>query len=278
MAVLTIASLAGSPGVTTAATAIAANWPRPVLLIEADTSAASTMMAGFFRSNLRTTAGGIEKLAFALARNALRAEDIFDPELALAIAVHDLPSIPSTPIPAIAADHRMWVVPGFSNLRVADGARALWSRLPALFDELDEAGFDVILDLGRIGIDDPRLTLIDTADHVLFCATATMVDLNRCYRRLELPDLAQRFPRNGVSNRVSMLLNEPIAEEHSRKEFATHLLPVMGTLPYDPLGAAVFTVGKPDPKPSRNSYRSAARRAATDLAAALERSKQVKAS
>ncbi len=87
---------------TTAATALAVHWPRPVVLIEADTSAASTVMAGFFRLNLRPTAGGIERLSFAIARNALEAEDILDPR---AVALHRRarapPSCGTTPIPAI---------------------------------------------------------------------------------------------------------------------------------------------------------------------------------
>jgi len=277
VAVITLASLAGAPGVTTAAAALAVHWPRPVLLLEADTSAASSVMAGFFRANLRTTDGGVEKLAFALSRNALYPEDIFDPELALAIAVHELAPIRTAPIPALPEGHRMWVIPGFSNLRVADGVRGLWGKLPTLFAALDEAGFDVIVDLGRLDIDDPRLVLVDTADQVIFCATSTMVDLNRCFRRLEVEDLAERA-RRGDPDRTWLLLNTPVAEAHPAKEFSAHVLPVIGTLPHDPAGAAVFSVGRPDPKPTRNAYRSGIRRVVADIDSALDRSSQRKAS
>ena len=272
MTVLAVTSLAGAPGVTTAATALAVHWPRPVVLVEADTSAASSLMAGFFRSNLRTTSGGIEKLSFAFSRDVLEAGDILDPELRLAIAVHDLPPVPSTPIPALPAGHRMWVIPGFANLNVADGIRGLWFKLPRLFDALGEGGIDVIVDLGRFGVDDPRLPVIDTVDRVVVCASASMVDLNRCYRRLELADLTQRVGARSDKNRAAiagdrfwMLLSEPAAETIPSREFAGHLLPVLATLPHDPVGAAVFSHGRPDPKPSRNTYRAGIRGAVTAL-------------
>ena len=40
MAVIALGSAAGSPGVTTSALGLALTWPRPVLLIEADPTAA----------------------------------------------------------------------------------------------------------------------------------------------------------------------------------------------------------------------------------------------
>jgi len=269
MAVVALASLAGSPGVTTAAAALAVHWRRPVVLIEADTSAASTLMAGFFRANLRTSEGGIEKLAYALAREVLEPEDILNPELALAIAVHNLPPIPSMPIPSIPAQHLMWVVPGFVNLGVVEGVRSLWSKLPRLFAALGEGGIDVVLDLGRLQIDDPRLPLLDGADKVLICASASSIDLNRAYRRLELPDLAQRV-RTMAGERYWSLLTSPVATELPASAFTEHILPVVATFPHDPEGAAVFSHGRPDSKPGRNRYRSAVRRAAQDLRVMIE--------
>ncbi|MDZ5146345.1 hypothetical protein [Microbacterium testaceum] len=228
-------------------------------------------MAGFFRSNLRTTAGGIEKLAFAFSRGVLDAADILDPQLALAVAVHDLPPIADMPIPALPDGHQMWVVPGFVNLTVVDGIRQLWSRLPGMLGALSEAGIDVIVDLGRLGIDDPRLPLLDSADRVLVCATSSMVDMNRAYRRLQMPDLNERT-RGGIDGqRYWMLLNSPPAEEISPQDFANHVLPVIGILRRDPDGAAVFSHGRPDPKPNRNVYRGGIRRAVQDLQSLADR-------
>lgn len=273
MTLLAVTSLAGAPGATTAATALAVHWPRPVLLLEADTAAASTLMTGFFRSNLRPTDGGIEKLAFALSRNALDAEDILDPEYALAIAVHELAPIPSMPIPTLPDGHKMWVIPGFANLGVVDGVRSLWNKLPQLLTTLSDGGIDVIVDLGHLSIDDERFPILDIADRVIITAEATMVDLNRTFRRLGLNDLNERV-QGGTDERYWLVLNEAVAEGIPAKEFASHVLPVLATLPHDPSGAAVFSHGRMDSKPNRNSYRGAIRRAVQDIAALRDRTQR----
>lgn len=266
MTVIALASVAGAPGVTTAATALAVHWPRPVLLIEADIRAVSTMMPGFFRANLLPSDGGIEKLAFAASRNVLEAEDLLNPAFATSIAMHELPPIPERPIPAIPEGHKMWVIPGFVNLAVADGVHGLWAKLPRLLVELGDAGIDVIVDLGHLSVDDSRLAIVDTADRVLIGMSSTMIDLNRAHRRLQLPDLATRT-RALAGERYWILLNTPVAQSIPAKDFSAHLIPVIGTLPFDPSGAAVFSHGQPDSKPARNSYRSGIRRLAQDLPA-----------
>ena len=49
MAVIALTSASGSPGVTTTALGLALSWPRPVLLVEADPTGASGLLAGYFR-------------------------------------------------------------------------------------------------------------------------------------------------------------------------------------------------------------------------------------
>ncbi|HEY9562625.1 MAG TPA: hypothetical protein VIR30_02545, partial [Nocardioides sp.] len=49
MAVIALCSASGSPGVTTTALGMALLWPRPVLLIEADATGGSGILAGYFR-------------------------------------------------------------------------------------------------------------------------------------------------------------------------------------------------------------------------------------
>lgn len=261
MSVIVITAAAGSPGVTTTAAALAVHWPRPVVLIEADTAAASTLMPGFFRSNLRTTAGGIEKLAFAASRGLLQASDLIDPEWQLSIAVHELPPIDEAPIPALPQGHKLWVVPGFAQLDVADGVTRLWPQLPPMFDALDEAGIDVIIDLGTLRPDDERLDLVDIADLVVFIATRTMVDLNRTYRRFQLQDLVERTGL-GVADRYRMVLVDPApaVEAIPVADFRKHVLPVLDVLPFDPVGAATFSAGVPDKSPRRNKTRAAVKR------------------
>ena len=258
MTVIAMSSLTGAPGVTTAAVAAAVHWPRPVVLVEADTNAASTTMTGFLRSNLRPSDGGIERLALASSRGVLRSNDLLDPERALAVAVHDLPDF-DLAIPTLPDRHQMWVIPGFVNLNTIDGNVGIWGRLPGLLRTVSESGIDVIVDTGRIGFSDPRLTLLDAVDHVVVCAEATMPDLNRLYRRLILDDLAGHIATGTEETRWSLLLRKPVAQEVGKRDFTNHVLPVLDVLPHDPAGAAAFSLGHPDSKPRRNRYRSAIR-------------------
>jgi hypothetical protein len=263
--VVALTSLAGAPGVTTTAAALAVHWPRPVLLIEADTSAVSTLRPGFFRANLPTRSGGIENLSYAMSRSMLESSDILNPSFAISIAVHELAPIAERPIPALPAGHQMWVVPGFVNHTVIDGVRSMWPRLPNLLAALSETNTDVILDLGRLSIDDPRLALLDTADQVIIAMSTSLIDLVRNHQRLEVPDLKDRA-RALAGERYWMLLNEAPAQQLPARDFTSLLgLPAVATLPHDPIGAAVFSHGNPDAKPNRNAYRAAIRRLAQDI-------------
>jgi hypothetical protein len=265
MTVFAFTSFSGSPGVTTAAFAAAVHWPRPVVLFEAEIANVTSSMAGFFRSNLRPDAGGLDKVAVAYSRNVLTWQDLVDPDKGLSIAVHTLPTINETPIPALPEGHRMWVVPGFYKLGIVDGVRGMWARFPHLFRALSEAGIDVIVDLGRISNEDIRLPILDGADRVIAFSTSTMVDLNRIYRRAELPDLAERLGGVGRAEKYRLVLTESRSEAVPATAFGEHIMPVIAELPFDPEGAAVFSLGRPDAKPNRNSYRQAIRRAVSAI-------------
>ena len=52
MALFTLVSASGAPGVTTTALALAGGWPRPVTLVEADPRGGSSILAGFFKGTV----------------------------------------------------------------------------------------------------------------------------------------------------------------------------------------------------------------------------------
>ena len=64
MALITLTSASGSPGVTTAAVGLALCWPRPVLLVEADPTGGSAIAAGYLRGGAAPSDSLID-LAFA---------------------------------------------------------------------------------------------------------------------------------------------------------------------------------------------------------------------
>ena len=129
MAVIALGSAAGSPGVTTSALGLALTWPRPVLLIEADPTGGSAMLAGFFRGTTAHTAGLID-LAWA-QREGL-----------LTDALAELPM----PIPDSSAS----LLPGIRSHTQAGSLAALWEPLAAALKGLHGTGRDVIIDAGRL--------------------------------------------------------------------------------------------------------------------------------
>src|SRR3546814_15866789 len=70
MTVIALGSASCSPGVTTTALGTALLWPRPVLLIEADATGGSGILAGYFR--------GIKSYDQGLVELALAADDVAD--------------------------------------------------------------------------------------------------------------------------------------------------------------------------------------------------------
>ena len=119
MAVIALGSAAGSPGVTTSALGLALTWPRPVLLIEADPTGGSAMLAGFFRGTTAHTAGLID-LAWA-QREGL-----------LTDALAELPM----PIPDSSAS----LLPGIRSHTQAGSLAALWEPLAAALKRLHDTG------------------------------------------------------------------------------------------------------------------------------------------
>lgn len=276
MSVVAFASVAGAPGVTAAAVAAAVHWPRPVLLVEADTNSAASLMTGFFRANLDSNAG-MHQVSLALSRGALNLDALLDPAYGISIAVHELPPIPSMPIPALPAGHRLWTIPGYRDLQIIGGVRAVWERLPVLLAQADELGIDAIVDLGRLQLTEHRLLMLDASDQVVVLASSTMTDLNRLHKRLQLPDLEERLDGIGRSKYSTLLVKAP-AEAVTAADFARATLPVLGLLPFDSDGAAVFALGREDPRPNRNQYRAAIRGAVSSLDDRLRATTERKAS
>ncbi|MEF9905638.1 hypothetical protein [Streptomyces sp. P9-A2] len=150
MALIALAADKGSPGVTTAAVALAAVWPRRVLLAETD------------------PAGG--DLVYRSA------------------AAHGGPLNPNTGMLSIAATARRGLVPdqlwdhvqplsgglevlvGLGNSEQAAGLAGLWPTLGRAFASLADsphAAADVIADCGRISGDTPAVELFPHASLVL---------------------------------------------------------------------------------------------------------------
>lgn len=128
MAIICLASAAGSPGVTTTAVGLAFCWPRPVLLVEADPTGGSGILAGFLKGTTPYDVGLVE-----LALSPLDTAD----------ALRDVvrPLSPSVGLLAGTRTHTQ-----------ATALRDVWSPLAVALQDLDASGQDVIVDAGRLGL------------------------------------------------------------------------------------------------------------------------------
>lgn len=219
MAVVTLCSASGSPGVTTTAVAMALNWPRPVLLVEADPTGGSGVLAGFLGGTTEYEAGLIE-----IALSPLGVGD------ALRDAVR--PFAPNVGFVAGVRAHGQ-----------AGALQDLWESLALALAELDSSGQDVIIDAGRLGLVGSPQSLLDHADLTLLLT------------RGNLPALAAarswsdtvRNTRTGWLRGGALMIGagQPYGASEVTKVLG---LPVVAGLPDDPEAAAVYHRGASPPR------------------------------
>jgi hypothetical protein len=154
MALIIVAGDKGSPGVTTAAVALAAAWPRHAILAECDPH------GGDLVYRLAAEQGGPLDPNTGLLSVAIAARRGFD---ARAIPQH------------LQRVHGgLDVLVGLGTAEQAAAVTGQWSRLARAFDQfaaLPEGG-DVIADCGRVGPSSPALELMPHAALVLLIARA----------------------------------------------------------------------------------------------------------
>ena len=224
MSVIVLTSASGSPGVTTTAVGLALSWPRPVLLLEADPTGGSAVLAGYLRG-LVTPAGSVIDLA-----QALHGGDLLE---ALAAASMPLPGCTASLVPAVGSHTQ------------ARSLVALWEPLAAALQSLEETGQDVIVDAGRLGLFASPDPLVDAADLALLVVRTDLVSVLQA--RSWAHTLAERFEKAGAAANVG-LLTVGTGEPFRPKEIAKVLaLPVIASVAWDPASAAVYSRGARPP-------------------------------
>jgi len=219
MAVIALTSASGSPGVTTTAVGLALSWPRPVLLVEADPTGASGVLAGYFRGTREYDVGLIE-LALSPAAPADALRDVVRP----------------------LNDGDAWFVAGTRSPAQAAGLASLWAPLAEAVADLDELGQDVIVDAGRLGLVGSPEPLLAGADLTLLVTRSTLPALAaaRAWASVVRRDGPWRQP--GV-----LLVGE--GQPYGQREVAKVLdLPEIATLADSPEAAAVFHRGAAPPR------------------------------
>jgi hypothetical protein len=211
-----LVSAGGSPGVTTAAVALAMTWPSPVILAECDPSGGD-VLAGLLSGHVPARQGLMEH-AIEAGRNSAAAARRLGAQLV-----------------ALDADRSRMLLPGLTDPRQAAGLASAW---PAVTSTLVAQDLDVLADCGRLdaGPGQP-LAILSAARLVAFVLRPTLRQVSAARPRMEiLTELV------GGTSGIALLLTGPGA--HSRREVARALgVPVAAMLPDDARSAALLSDG-----------------------------------
>ncbi|HET9972219.1 MAG TPA: hypothetical protein VFQ68_28560 [Streptosporangiaceae bacterium] len=157
MALIAIASDKGAPGVTTAALALAAVWPRPVLLAECDQAGGDLVYrfpaAGGGHLDPRR---GVLSLA-VVARRGMQPQQVWEHVQKLHGGLD--------------------VLAGVTNAEQGAGLSLLWGPIGKALAALPQA--DVIADCGRLGADGPLYDLLIEATTVVLVSKVQVADVIR---------------------------------------------------------------------------------------------------
>ncbi len=227
MSLVVLMSASGSPGVTTTALGLALVWPRPVLLVEADPTGGSAVLAGYLRG-AATPPDSLIDLAVAHRQGALPAA---------------LPQVTMT-LPGSAVT----LLPGTRSHEQARSLLPLWEPLTDALRSLEATGQDVIVDAGRLGLFGSPEPLIYGADLALLVTRTDLVALSGA--RSWAQTLAEEFDRTGAQTAFGVLL-VGAGEPYRPREVRTVLrAPVVAAVAWDPACAAVLAKGADPPAPT----------------------------
>lgn len=240
MALIALASANGSPGVTTSALGLALAWSRPVVLVDADPTGSRAIGAGYLRGGELPTTRTVVDLAVSLRAGTL-ADD-------LPRTVFTLP------------DSRVQVLAGPLNHVQAQALGSLWEPLAAALRALERNGQDVIIDIGRLGLDGTPLPLLMAADLALLVTRSNLPALVGASSWA--PTVRERFERAGARANLATLVVGP-GRPYGERETAKVLgIPVAASLAWDPESAAVYSAGATPGRKFQNGPLTASLRAA----------------
>ena len=222
MALFTLVSASGSPGVTATALGMALHWPRPVVLVEADPTGGSGVLGGYFRGGVDHP--GLMELVMA-HRSALLAE-----------------TLPRIVMPVEGSQASILV--GSKSHEQAAGLARLWDPLLGVLREVAAAGQDVLVDAGRLGLASWPRPLVADSDLTLLVTRSTLPSL------VAARSWAGTLAEDVLPGHAAGVLLVGEGRPYNGGEISKTLgLPVVGSVAWDPRQAAVFSEGADKPKP-----------------------------
>lgn len=246
---ISLASVKGSPGVTSTALALAAVWPRAVVLLEADPS------GGDLAYRCKAAHGG----PVAASKGLLQ----------LAAAVRG-----GLPGPGAVADEAQLLACGVNlvqGVTRAGQARAFSGLWPTIASACVDAEVDVIADLGRLDRTSPVLPLAEHSTYLLTVAVATLESV--MHLREDVQDLLGTLAQAGAIPVCPVLVGPDARAGRDRSDLDSLLdgagIAVRPTLslPFDSKALARLEQGE---SPYGRLGRTLLMRGAKNLAASLE--------
>ena len=193
---IALASAKGSPGVTSTALALAAVWPRPVVLLEADPA------GGDLAYRCRAAHGGpvsanrgLLRLAAAVRGGTASPDVVFNESQLLACGVN--------------------LIQGVTSCAQARGLAGLW---PAIGQACVAAEVDVIADLGRLDRASAVIPVAQTAHHLLPVASTSLASVMHLTEGLN--DIAAGIAQPGIAQ-------PGIADDGIGQHGRVHISPVL---------------------------------------------------
>lgn len=221
MAVVTLFSASGSPGVTVSALGMALAWQRHVMLVDADPTGSSAILAGYLQGQ---TAHDRGLLDLAVANRV--------GNLGQAIATVSM-TLPGSTVE---------FVPGIRSHQQAPSMRNLWEPLSGVLRGMEQRGVDVVVDAGRLGLEQSPMPLVRGSDLSLLVVRSDLPAVSgaRAWAR----SLRDQLTSVGAAHQLGVLLVGP-GRPYSAREIRSVLgLPVVAELPWDPESAEVYYAGR----------------------------------
>jgi hypothetical protein len=246
MTLTVLVSAKGSPGATTASLALAASWPRPVILAECD-PAGGDVMAGFLRGRTPPR-GGLLEVALA-ARRGLTPGDVLRNCLQLSIE-----------------DGQLLLLAGLSDPAHSAAVAPVWPRIASALKQMGDfvPPYDVIADAGRLPFAGQE-GLLAAADRVLMVLRPTLAQVHHARHRLDAVRRLRLEAADSDAEPVALLMvgNRPYRAAEVESALG---VPVAAVLADDPRAAAGLADGTAG---GRWFDRSALMRAARSAVAGL---------
>lgn len=232
MAVITLFSASGAPGVTTTALGMALAWQRPVYLVDADATGSPAVLAGYMQGQASHDRGLVE-LAVANRMGNLNT--------AIATVAMEIPGSPVS------------FVPGVRSHQQAASLVNLWEPLTGVLRGMEQRGMDVVVDAGRIGTAHSAQPLVRSADLSLLVVRSDLPAVAGA--RSWAKAVREQLAANGAEDALGLVVVGPGRPYGAREIRKVLGVPVVAEIAWEPGDAAVLSTGaRPGKKYASGSF------------------------